>query len=160
MKFLTRKDSKKFKKTWLICQQLLNYLSYIYLGSSVCHIPVIFRSYSCHIPVCRSCGTLIYSFSFNNQTDQGETRWRVCRGRDFRDGEIGDGEIEEGGCEETFHCKSLTWETCRFTVPSAVDIMNFIGSGLLWWIFCQTGTFRGVFSLYISFLTLGGSAQQ
>jgi hypothetical protein len=21
---------------------------------------------------------------------------------------IGDGEIEEGGCEETFHCKSLT----------------------------------------------------
>jgi hypothetical protein len=23
-------------------------------------------------------------------------------------GEIGDGEIEEGGCEETFHCKSLT----------------------------------------------------
>ncbi len=43
---------------------------------------------------------------------------------------MGDGEIEEGGCEETIHCKSLT-ETCRFTVPSAVDIMNYISSGLL-----------------------------
>jgi len=48
----------------------------------------------------------------------------------------------------------------RFTVPSAVDIMNYISSGLLWQIFCQAGTFRGVFSPYISFLTLEGLAQQ
>ncbi len=27
---------------------------------------------------------------------------------DIRDGEIGKGQIEEGGCEETFHCLSLT----------------------------------------------------
>ncbi len=40
------------------------YLSYIHLGSSVCH-PV------CH-PVCRSCGTLSYSLCFSNQTDQGD----------------------------------------------------------------------------------------
>jgi hypothetical protein len=50
-----------------------HYLSYIYLGSSVClsscHIPscrpVIFLS-SCHI-----CGTLSYSLCFNSQADQG-----------------------------------------------------------------------------------------
>jgi hypothetical protein len=28
----------------------------------------------------------------------------------IRDGEIGDGEIGEGGCEETFHCSSLTYK--------------------------------------------------
>ena len=43
-------------------------VSYIHLGSSVCHPvcrPVIFLS-SCH-----SCGTLSYSLCFNDQTDQG-----------------------------------------------------------------------------------------
>jgi hypothetical protein len=59
--------------------------------------------------------------------------------------EIGDGEIEEGGCEQTFLCLRLTKEKCRFTVPSAVALLNYISSGLLWWIFCHTGTFRGVF---------------
>jgi hypothetical protein len=38
-------------------------------------------------------------------------------------------------------------------MPSAVALMNYISSGLLWRIFCQTGTFRGVFSPYISFIT-------
>jgi hypothetical protein len=57
-------------------------LSYIHLGSSVCH-PVIFLS-SCH-----SCGTLSYSLCFSNQTDQGdetegfemerEEMWRLKR---------------------------------------------------------------------------------
>ncbi len=45
-------------------------LSYIYRGSSVCHIPV------CHpvifLSSCHNCGTLCYSFSFNNQTDSGD----------------------------------------------------------------------------------------
>jgi hypothetical protein len=31
-------------------------------------------------------------------------------------------------------------------VPPAVALLNYISSGLLWRIFCQTGTFRGVFS--------------
>ena len=31
----------------------------------------------------------------------------------------------------------------------AVALLNYISCGILWWIFCQTGTFRGVFSLYI-----------
>ncbi len=47
-------------------------LSYIHLGSSVCHPvchPVILSS--CH-PVCRCCGTLSYSFCFSHQTDQGD----------------------------------------------------------------------------------------
>jgi hypothetical protein len=38
--------------------------------------------------------------------------------------------------------------------------MNYMRSGILWRIFCPTGTFRGVFSPYISFITLEGSAQQ
>jgi hypothetical protein len=38
-------------------------------------------------------------------------------------------------------------------VPSAVALMNYISSGLLWRIFCQTGIFRGVFSPYIIYIT-------
>jgi hypothetical protein len=72
----------------------LSYLSYIYLGSSVCHIPVVLSS--CHpviLASCHNCGTLCYSFSFNNQTDQGDERegferegyrWRDRRWRDWR----------------------------------------------------------------------------
>ena len=68
----------------------LTSLSYIYLGSSVCHPvchPVIFLS-SCH-----SCGTLSYSLCFSNQTDQGDERegferegyrWRDRRWGDWR----------------------------------------------------------------------------
>ena len=62
-------------------------LSYIHLGSSVCH-PV------CHPVVlssCHSCGTLSYSLCFSNQTDQGDEtegferegyRWRDRKGKD------------------------------------------------------------------------------
>ena len=71
-----------------------------------------------------------------------ETKGRVSRGRDT-DGEIGRGEIEEGGCEETFLCLSLNCEACRFKVPSAVAPLNYISSGILWRIFCQTGIFPG-----------------
>ncbi len=34
-------------------------------------------------------------------------------------------------------------------MPSAVALLNYITSDLLWRIFCQTGTFLGVFSPYI-----------
>jgi hypothetical protein len=44
----------------------------------------------------------------------------------IRDGEIVDGKIEEGGCEETFFCLRLTLKTCRFTVPPAVALLNYI----------------------------------
>jgi hypothetical protein len=60
---LILKLSSVFKKIFF------SHLSYIYLGSSVCHHvchPVIFLS-SCH-----SCGTLSYSLCFNNQTDPGD----------------------------------------------------------------------------------------
>jgi hypothetical protein len=66
-------------------------LSYIHLGSSVCHIPV------CHpvifLSSCHSCGTLSYSLCLSNQTDQGDERkgferesyrWRDRRWRDWR----------------------------------------------------------------------------
>jgi hypothetical protein len=35
-------------------------------------------------------------------------------------------------------------------VPPAVALLNYISSGILWRIFCQTGIFRGVFSIYYS----------
>ena len=64
----------------------------------------------------------------------------------------GQGQIGEGGCEKTFHCLIQTKEKCRFTVPPAVALLNYISSGILWRIFCQTGTFRGVFSYYHYFV--------
>ncbi len=33
--------------------------------------------------------------------------------------------------------------------------LNYISCGILWRIFCQTGTFRGVFSIIISYIYLG-----
>ena len=44
-------------------------------------------------------------------------------------------------------------------MPPAGALLHCISSSLLWRIFCQTGTFRGVFSPYKSFITLEGSAQ-
>ena len=70
-----------------------------------------------------------------------DTRRRVWRGRDMY-GEIGKGQIGEGGCEETFHCLIQTKGKCRFTVPPAVALLNYISSGILWRIFYQTGIFR------------------
>jgi hypothetical protein len=58
----------------------------------------------------------------------------------------GKGQTGEGGCEETFLCLIQTKEKCRFTVPPAVALLNYISSGILWRIFCQTGFFAG-FSL-------------
>jgi hypothetical protein len=49
---------------------------------------------------------------------------------------------------KTFHCLIQTKEKCRFTVPPGVALLNYISSGILWRIFCQTGIFAG-FSLYI-----------
>jgi hypothetical protein len=43
-----------------ILDQIYHHI-YIYLGSSVCHIPV-----------CRSCGTLSYSLCFTHHIDQGD----------------------------------------------------------------------------------------
>jgi hypothetical protein len=37
-------------------------------------------------------------------------------------------------------------------VPPGVALLNYISSGILWRIFCQTGTFRGVFSKYHYFV--------
>jgi hypothetical protein len=38
-------------------------------------------------------------------------------------------------------------------VPPAVALLNYISCGILWRIFCQTGTFRGVFSIHISLIS-------
>ncbi len=72
----------------------------------------------------------------------------------IRDGKIGKGQIREGGCEETFHCLILTKEKHRFTEPSAVALLNYISSGILWQIFAKLWHFAG-FSLYISNLAVG-----
>jgi hypothetical protein len=50
--------------------------------------------------VCHNCGTLSYSFSFGNQTDQGDEKEGLER-EGYRDGEIGKGQIREGGYEWT-----------------------------------------------------------
>ncbi len=55
--------------------------------------------------------------------------------------------LKREGVKRLFCVKSPTEEKCRFTVPPAVALLNYISSGLLWRIFCQTGTFRGVFSI-------------
>jgi hypothetical protein len=55
----------------------------------------------------------------------------------------GKGQIKEGGCEYTYHRLSLNLEACRFTVPPAVALLNYISSGKLWRIFCQTEIFAG-----------------
>jgi hypothetical protein len=54
--------------------------------------------------------------------------------------------LKREGVNRLFFVKSPTYEKCRFTVPPAVALMNYISCGILWRIFCQTGTFRGVFS--------------
>jgi hypothetical protein len=69
------------------------------------------------------CGTICYSFRFNNQTDPRRRDGGIEEGG-IKDGEIEKGQIEEGGCEETFHCLIQTKETCRFTVPPAVALLN------------------------------------
>ncbi len=63
-------------------------------------------------------------------------------------GEIGKGQIGEGGCEEIFHCLIQIKEKFRFTVPPGVALSNYTSCGILWRIFSQTGTFRGVFFTY------------
>jgi hypothetical protein len=66
----------------------------------------------------------------------------------IRDRKIGDREIEERGCEAIIHGLSLIWEACRYTVPPAVALINYMRSGIHWRIFSQIGTFRGVFSTH------------
>ncbi len=39
-------------------------------------------------------------------------------------------------------------------MPPAVALLNYISCGLLWRIFCPTGTFRGVFSLHTYSISL------
>ncbi len=52
-------------------------------------------------------GTLCYSLSFCNQTEQGEKTEGLER-EGLKMERYGKGQIGEGGCEETFHCLSLT----------------------------------------------------
>jgi hypothetical protein len=44
-------------------------------------------------------------------------------------------------------------------MPPAVALINYKSRCKRWRNFCQTGTFRGVFSTYILFISLVGSAQ-
>ncbi len=64
----------------------------------------------------------------------------------------GKGQIREGGCEETYHCLIQTKEKCRFTVPPAVALLNYISSGVLWRIFSPNLNFSRGF-LYISVIS-------
>ena len=115
-------------------------LSYIYLGYFVCLCVCVCVCVSQFVS--ERCVILLVLLMKLTK----ETRRRFWRGRDW-DGEIGKGQIVEGGCEETFHCWSQTSETCRFTVPPALALLNYKSSGIFWRIFYQTGIFAG-FSHY------------
>ena len=47
-----------------------------------------------------------------------------------------------------------------YTVPPAVALLNYISCGILWRIFCQTGTFRGVFSPYLYIIYNAGGISE
>jgi hypothetical protein len=129
-------------KCWVsLTSYIISFLSYIYLGYFVCLCVSVCVCVSQFVSE-RSAILLVLLIKLTQ-----DTRRRVWRGRDM-DGEIRRGQIGEGGCEETFHCLSQTWVACRFTVPPAVALLNYISCGLLWRIFCQTGIFAG-FSLHI-----------
>ncbi len=87
-----------------------------------------------------------------------ETRRRAWRGRD-REGEIGKRQIVERGYEWAYLCLIQTKEKCRFTVPPAVALLNYISSGKLWRIFLPNRNFRGVFSTHVSLRSLVVSVQ-
>ena len=57
--------------------------------------------------------------------------------------------LKREGVKRLFCVKSPTQEKCRSTVPPAVALLNYVSCGILWRIFCQTGTFRGVFSFFV-----------
>jgi hypothetical protein len=61
------------------------------------------------------------------------------------------------GVKRLFFVKSPTLEKCRFKVPPAVALLNYISSSILWRIFSQTGIFAG-FSLQLINLAVRISA--
>ncbi len=101
--------------------------------------------------VAEHCYTVCFMFywlKINNQTDQGDkTEGLETEGLK---GDIGD------GCEGIILCLSLIWETFRFTVPPAVELLTY-WTTLLYkksctWTFAdfsQTRSFRGVFSVHV-----------
>ncbi len=74
------KQSGMFWKSIIYLPRVLclSYLSYIYLGSSVCHIPVIFLS-SCRPVIVAECWAILDVLIIKLTK---ETRRRVSRGRD------------------------------------------------------------------------------
>ncbi len=58
------------------------------------------------LSVCHNCGTLSYSFSFSNQTDQ-EDETEGLEREGLKMERYGKGQIGEGGCKYTYHCLSL-----------------------------------------------------
>ena len=82
---------------------LLIHLSYIYLGYFVCLCVIVCVC----VCVCHNCGTLCYSFSFGNQTDQGDEGEGLER-EGLKMEKYGKGQIGEGGCEYAYHCLSQT----------------------------------------------------
>ena len=64
--------------------------------------------------------------------------------------------LKREGVNRLFFVKSPTKEKCRFTVPPTVALLNYISSGILWWIFSQTRIFAG-FSLHIYYSPEGAA---
>ncbi len=127
----------------LSCCPLFHLIFIIYLSRVLC------LSYSCHIPVVLSvvsCGTLSYSLSFSNQTDQGDEtegfEWEGYRWRDRRWG----------------YWRGRVWSDFSFLKPNIIN-MNVYSATCscsvelykLWYTladFLPKWNFRGVFSKY------------
>ncbi len=82
-----------------------------------------------------------------------ETRRRVWGGRDRK------GTDWRRRVWRDFLCLSLTWKTCRFTVPPAVALLNYISSGKLLSDFLPNWDISRGFLYVYNFISLVGSAQ-
>jgi hypothetical protein len=56
--------------------------------------------------------------------------------------------VKREGVKRLFFVKSPTFEKCRFTVPPAVALLNYISSGTLWRIFLPNWDILRGFFLY------------
>ena len=121
----------------LCFRYVLAVLLTIYLSRVLCLSFVLSYSFlsSCHPVILSYLRNAELFFMFKN------SNWRSRRDGGFREGGIRDGEIgmdrwKREGVKRLLFFKSPTWEKCRFTVPPAVALLNYISCGILWWIFC------------------------
>ncbi len=84
----------------------------------------------------RSAILLVLVLKLTKETRQRDRRWRDRSATDHG-----------GRVWRDFSMLKPNQRKRGFTVPPAVALLNYISSGILWRIFCQTRTFRGFFKI-------------